>query len=146
MAFKDLATQKHDDLTPEQIEAKAIHIFVDTDFKRSDAPGTPIFVLAMLEKLRYIRKLEDLVNKSFHEQMNEVSQIVRAHYVENKGKLTIWGEIKRYHFRYKADSPAIIFDTNGNIISESFLAEGHASLSVGSKDITSLLPIIGGDK
>ena len=143
MAFKDLATQKHDNLTPEQIEAKAIYIFVDTDFRRKNEP---IFVLAMIEKLRYIRKLEYLVNKSFHKQMNDVSQIARAHYVENKGKLTIWGEIKQYNFCYKADCPTVIFDTNGNIIGESFLAEGTAMLSIRGKDITSLLPVIGGDK
>jgi hypothetical protein len=143
MAFKDLATQKHDSPTPEQIEAKAIHIFVDTDFRRKNEP---IFVLAMIEKFRYIRKLEHLINKSFHEQMNEVSQIVRAHYGENKGKLTIWGEIKRYYFCYKVDCPTVIFDTDGNIIGESFLAEGTAMLSIRGKDITSLLPIIGEEK
>lgn len=142
MAFKDLATQKHDDLTPEQEEAKAIHIFIDTDFKRSDVPGMPIFVLNVCNGLRYIRKLEYLVNKSFHEQMKEVSQIVRAHYVENKGKLTIWGEIEQYHFYYKVNCSKVIFDTDGNIIGESFLEEGRAMLSIGGKDITSLLPMI----
>lgn len=139
MAFKDLATQKNDSPSPEQIEAKAIHIFVDTDFKIENRGGTPIFALAMTENWRYIRKLENLVNKSFREQTDEVSQIIRDHYAKNEGKLKIWGEIKRYHFRYKADCPAIVFDTNGNISGESFLPEGHATLSVGGKNILPLL-------
>jgi hypothetical protein len=133
MAFKDLATQKHDSPAPEQREAKAIHIFVDTDFKRSDAPDTSIFALMGCERFRYIRKLEYLINKSFREQTDEISQIIRDHYAQNEGKLPLWGEIKRYHFRYKADCPAIVFDTNGNIIGESFLAEGHTTLLIGGE-------------
>lgn len=136
MAFKDLATQKHDDLTPEQIESKAIHIFVDTDFRRKNEP---IFVLAMIEEFRYIRKLEYLVNKSFRELTNEISQIICAHYAQNEGKLAIWGEIKRYHFRYKADCPAIIFDTDGNIIGKSSFIEPHAALLIRGHDISPLL-------
>ena len=143
MAFKGLATQKHDSSTPEQIQTRAIHIFVDTDFKRSDAPGASIFALMGCERFRYIRKLEHLVNKSLHEQTDEVSQIIRDHYVQNEGKLPLWGEIKRYHFRYKADCPAIVFDPEGHVIDESTFVEGDNILTVEGKDITSSLCAIG---
>jgi hypothetical protein len=45
MPFKNLATQKHDCPTPEQIEAKNIHIFVETDWKLQDRGGASVFVL-----------------------------------------------------------------------------------------------------
>lgn len=113
-----------------------IHIFIDTDFKRNNEP---IFVLGALNHLRYISNLQHLCSLPREEQLPEVSAIVKQHYRDNAGALKIWGNIQRYHYRYVESEPAILFDTDGNVIGTSDLIEGRPSISIGGKDI---LPLI----
>jgi hypothetical protein len=135
MPLKELTTQKHYHLTPREKKSKAIHIFIDTNFKIENRRGTPIFVLNILSEKRYIRKLEHLIDMSFQEQKSEVSKIICAHYAENEGEIAPWGNIKQYHYRFMADCPAIVFDTTGNVIGESNFTEGKPSISIRGKKI-----------
>lgn len=108
------------------------HIFIDTDFKRNNEP---IFVLGALNHLRYISNLQHLYSLPLGEQISEVSAIVKQHYHDNAGNLKIWGNIQRYHYRYVESEPAILFDTDGNVIGTSDLIEGRPSMSIGGKEI-----------
>lgn len=135
MPFKELATQKHYDLTPKEREANAIHIFIDTNFKIANRRGTPIFVLNILSEKRYIRNLENHIDMSFQEQKSEIAKIIRAHYAKHEGKIAPWGNIKQYHYRFNVDSPAIVFDIHGNVIEESNFIEGKPFISIRGKKL-----------
>jgi len=132
MAFRDIGKLKF----PAKLDNKEVYIFVDTDFKRKNEP---IFVLAALSNSRYIRGLYELNHKTIEEQIVAVSRIIRNNYEKNSGKLELWGEIKRYHYHYSSDLPAIVFDIDGTVIGKSSFTESHAVLSIGCKDISPLL-------
>lgn len=91
-------------------------IYIDTDFSRKNEP---IFVLAFLEGQRRIfLDKEWLAFTPLNEQIEAVREIVKKHYKEHDGKLPVWGEIKRYVYFYDRGKKPIVFDPEGNIISE----------------------------
>jgi len=93
------------------------YIFVDTGFKRT---SEPIFALAMMEAKRHIKiDKELLIDKDLNEQIEKVSQIVRNHYTENRGRLKLWGEIKRYLFFYD-EGKNIVFNPQGEVVDEEY--------------------------
>lgn len=120
MAFKDLKTQNH-----EPIESSK-YIFVDTEFNFKTSTA-PIFVLALMEKNRYIQYFGDNA---------DVAQTICTHYAKNNGELPFWGEIKRYHFIDHLDSRTVIYDTKGNALEESLKIPEKATLALGGKNVS----------
>ena len=113
----------------EQEAKRYIHIFIDTSFKRN---SQPLVALAMLDNIRYIRKLEYLYDCPLEVQITEVSRIIKEHYAHT-ATLKLWGSIKQYHYRYRSNMPSIIFDTDGNIIGESNFTESKTKLFIANK-------------
>ncbi len=111
------------------------YVFVDTGFVRT---SQPIFALACCEGERYIQLDYEIRIKPINEQVEDVRNLVRSHYIENKGHLGIWGDIKRYQFVY-ADGFQLEISPDGDVLGESTpLPIEKASLTVGGKDITSI--------
>ena len=132
MAFRDIGKLNF----TADLDNKEFYIFIDTDFKRKNES---VFVLAALSNRRYIRGLCELHDKIIEEQIVAVSRIIRNHYAKSNGRLELWGEIKRYHYRYSPNFPAILFDIYGTVIGKSSLIEPNAVLLIGGKDILPLL-------
>jgi hypothetical protein len=97
------------------------YIFIDTGFKRK---GEPVVILAMSEGLRRFKPpIDKLLFKDENEILDIVARTISNHYrlcKEGKiqsckdGRLSLWGEIKRYIFHHRDKS--YIFDTNGKLI------------------------------
>ena len=97
-------------------EQYAAIIFIDTGFKRKNEP---IFALAFMEGKRRIRfEKEWLVKTPFEEQLKKISELVKKHYKEHNGKLPLWGTIKRYVYYFDNDKTPVIFNSQGEIVSE----------------------------
>lgn len=112
------------------------YVFVDTGFVRANQP---IFSLAYCEGERYISLDYEARIKPVTEQVEDVRNLVRSHYIENKGQLGIWGDIKRYLFVY-ADGFQLEISPDGDVLGESTpLPIEKASLTVGGKDINSIV-------
>lgn len=89
------------------------YIFVNTNFKRK---SEPIFALALLEPKRRISlsKIEGLLDKSTNEILNDISNLVKNHYIEYKDGLYIWGKIASYQVHLF--DVIYQFDIEGNLI------------------------------
>lgn len=112
------------------------YVFVDTEFVRTTQP---IFALACCEGERYIQLEYEVRIKPTNEQIEYVQKLIRSHYIENKGHLGIWGDIKRYLFVY-ADGFQLEISPDGDVLGESTpLPIEKASLTVGGKEITSIV-------
>lgn len=73
------------------------YIFIETGFKRA---SQPIFILASLESKRYLTLPDDFNEKQPHEQLDTVYHMIDKHMEENKGLVSIWGNVKAYYFVY----------------------------------------------
>lgn len=91
------------------------HIYIHTDFKRTNEP---IFALAALESRRHLYHLDFIRGFTREHQIKAVGKYVKEHYSHNDGKLEFWGNIKHYVYYYDARTKPIIFDTEGNVVDE----------------------------
>jgi len=111
------------------------YVFVDTEFKRK---SQPVCVLAFCEGMRYIELDYEIRVKPMHEQVKYVQSLVAQHYKDTKGKISIWGDVRRYVFFY-AEGCKLAISLDGVIINEpEEVSIGKATLTVGGADITKL--------
>jgi hypothetical protein len=112
------------------------YVFVDTDFVRTTQP---IFVLGFCQGQRCISLDYEIRIKPINEQVEGVQNLVKRHYIDHDGELGVWGDIKRYLFVY-AEGFQLEISPDGDVLGEStpHLIE-EASLTVGNKDITSII-------
>ena len=101
MSFKEKVENKKSIFTP--------YIFIETDFNFSKNTY-PILALMFTNKARYIKDL-NLKDGS----IDELSEIVKKHYVDNSGVFPIWGRIQKYKYYYLPER-ALLFDTQGSLI------------------------------
>ncbi|WP_373190307.1 hypothetical protein [Halomonas sp.] len=59
-------------------------LFVDTGFKRSDRPGTAIFILAIMESTRRLRLPPDTFRLPWEQQLQRAQQAVCRHMAESE--------------------------------------------------------------
>jgi len=112
---------------------QAPYIFADTNFRRRNEP---IFVLAFLEcKRRIPLDKRDVAEMPLPQVLSKVSQIVRRHYEQSGGKLTVWGPIHRYVYHH-TDGSTFVFDHEGNLLTDSEpVEESRAELTLKGKPI-----------
>jgi len=111
---------------------KDSHIFVNTNFKRK---SESIFALAFCEFLRNISlNKSNLIFKSNDETLTIVSNIIKKHYRDTKGRIGIWGNIEDYIYYHK-DNQIYTFDKTGNQIENNKFAMSRATLKLKKKDI-----------
>ena len=89
---------------------KGSYIYVNTNFRRKNEP---IFILAILEKNRYVSLYKDrnLLFKSTSQILEILSQRIQEHYEANKEGLVVWGRIVNYQVHL--EEKAYIFGTDG---------------------------------
>jgi len=89
---------------------KGSYIYVNTNFRRKNEP---IFILAILEKNRYVSLYKDrnLLFKSTSQILEILSQRIQEHYEANKEGLVVWEKIVNYQVHLK--DKIYIFDTDG---------------------------------
>jgi len=106
---------------------RGCHIYINTNFRRKNEP---IFALAFCEFKRRIKlNLKDLIYKSGEEIFEYISHIVKKHYVQENGKIGIWGKIVNYVFHHK-DDKTFVFDTDGKLVENIVVAENRAILTL----------------
>ncbi len=118
----------------ERIEKlKTPHIYVDTHFVRRNEP---IFVLVFTEGFRnIILDKEEFAYLSLEDALALVSEIVREHYLENGGELSVWGKIYTYVY-YHTDGSKFYFDPQGNLLEGDVkVYYSRASLMVGNREL-----------
>jgi len=77
---------------------------------------------------------EKLAFKNLDEILVIVSDIVRHHYKQTKGKIGIWGNIVNYVYHH-SDTLTYLFDTNGDLIQNQIINESKATLRLNGKNI-----------
>lgn len=87
------------------------YIFVNTNFKRKNEP---IFALASLESKRRISitNVDEITSKNKDEMFQILGNIIKNHYKQNSGALSVWGNIVNYQAHLKDE--LYLFDTSGN--------------------------------
>ncbi|RLA84629.1 MAG: hypothetical protein DRG78_01000 [Epsilonproteobacteria bacterium] len=97
----------------ELVKFKDSYIFVNTNFKRK---SESIWLLGACQSQRNISlNKSNLIFKSNDEILTIISDIIKKHYKDTKGKIGIWGNIEDYIYYHK-DNQIYTFDTNGNQI------------------------------
>ncbi|WP_456488917.1 hypothetical protein [Caminibacter pacificus] len=98
----------------EKMSKKPGSLFVNTKFKKI---SQPIFSLAAMQGLLNI----SIDRKNFEDKSQELEYVkfyVNRHYLENNGKLKLWGKIQSYIYKSDSFDKYIVFDVDGNIIDE----------------------------
>lgn len=118
-------------------------LFVDTGFKRSDRPGTAIFILAIMESTRRLRLPPDTFRLPWEQQLQRAQQLVRQHMADTGGELKVWGRIQRYLFCY-AEDQMLELSPNGDVVGDaSWTGISQASVTLKGKPLP--LPTPEGD-
>ncbi|WP_346796336.1 hypothetical protein R5M92_12785 [Halomonas sp. Bachu 37] len=112
------------------------YVFIDTNFRRSDRPGTAIFVLAICESMRRITFPEGFWRKPLSEQIQLAQARVRQFMAETGGDVKIWGTAKRFLF-FHAEDAAIEISPSGQVLGDrQGGVPSRASLRVGNQEVT----------
>lgn len=98
----------------EERDAFKPYLWVDTEFQRTTQP---LFALAACESHRYLEVGDDAWHLSEIEKLEAAKHVVVKHVQETSGKLSIWGEIKRYKL-FCSESKVYLLDLNGDVIGE----------------------------
>ncbi len=96
----------------EKLSKKPGRLFVNTNFQKK---SQPIFSLVAMEGVRNIL----IDRRSFENKDQELEYIkfyVKRHYLENKGKLKLWGKIENYIYKSDWFDNYIVLDKDGNIL------------------------------
>lgn len=104
------------------------YIFVNTNFKRKNEP---IFALASLESTRRISitNVDEITSKNKDEMFQILGNIIKNHYKQNSGVLSVWGNIVNYQAHLKDE--LYLFDTSGNHLDNMVpIIENCASMSL----------------
>ncbi|WP_404296938.1 hypothetical protein [Halomonas sp.] len=125
----------------EERQAYKPWLFVDTGFKRSDRPGTAIFILAMIESKRRLRLPPDTFRLPWEQQLQRAQQVVRQHMADTGGELKIWGRIQRYLFCY-AEDQMLELSPNGEVVGDaSWTGISQASVTLKGKPLPLPTPV-----
>jgi len=114
------------------------YIFAETHFRRKNEP---IFVLAFMEiRRRIMLEKKTMLDRPLDEILEEVSEIIRRHYLQNEGRLAVWGKIHAYSYHH-IDGSAYRFASDGTLkeVLPKAAEEPKATLSVGDREITTEL-------
>ncbi len=113
------------------------YIYIDTHFKRQNEP---IFALAMMERRRHISvDKEWIVDMDLEEVLESIVILVKEHYIENEGKLPLWGKIYTYLYQH-TDGSRYVFGRDGDLKEDTEeIVESKAELKIGNKEITNLI-------
>ena len=95
----------------ERVELKNSYIKVDTSVKKLFGPRAMLFRQAILDV-----DVDNLVLKTLEQKLDCISQMVKEHYKEHNGSLTVIGDILGYSFEYQNHS--YNFDIDGKLIEE----------------------------
>lgn len=89
------------------------YIFTYTNFKRA---GQTIISMAALESTRRISlsKIDGLLDKPKNEILDDISMLVKKHYVKYNGELPLWGKIICYQVNLFDE--VYQFDIDGNLL------------------------------
>lgn len=99
-----------------------IYIFVNTDFKRVikhiDLNNVTVSMNFTRESLRrlLLPNINELIGKTFDEIVQFMSNVIKQHYIVNRGSLGVCGKIKNYNLHI--DDKIYLFDTNGEFLDE----------------------------
>ena len=110
------------------------YIFAETHFRRKNEP---IFILAFMEiRRRIVLKKKTMLDRPLDEILEEVSEMIRRHYLQNEGRLTVWGKIHAYSYHH-IDGSVYLFATDGTLqeVLPKAEEEPKATLSVGGREI-----------
>ncbi|MBN7288331.1 MULTISPECIES: hypothetical protein [Campylobacter] len=95
----------------ERVKFRGSYIYIDTNFKRKNEP---IFVLAMVQHLRYVSLtpfLDKLCFKALDEQLKVISKITKSYYQKTQA-LPIFGAITGFKLYFIGKNYSL--DTNEN--------------------------------
>ncbi|GHB07945.1 hypothetical protein [Modicisalibacter luteus] len=124
----------------EEQQAFKPYLFIDTGFRRSDRPGTAIFVLAACEGMRRLTFPEDFWRKPLAEQVQLAQARVREFMAETGGDVKVWGTAQRFLFFYAQDA-AIEIAPSGKVLGDwQGGVPNQASWRIGNQAITTQLP------
>nr|WP_299242932.1 hypothetical protein [uncultured Halomonas sp.] len=124
----------------EEREAFKPYLFIDTGFRRSDRPGTAIFILALCEPKRRLTFPKGFWRRPWDKQIEVARRRVRQFMAETDGDVKIWGTAQRFLFFYTEDA-AIVIDPSGKVLGDWHgRVPNRASMQVGHKEITAQLP------
>jgi hypothetical protein len=104
------------------------YIFAYTNFKRS---GQTLISMAALESKRRISlsKIKGLLEKPKNEILDDISILVKNHYIEYKDGLPLWGSIICYQVHLFDETYQ--FDIDGNLIeTDEMLPESMATMGI----------------
>ena len=87
------------------------YIFMETHFKRK---SQPIFALAVLQSQRYLSVDDDIQALPLNEQLEHVSETIKAHYSQQIS-LPMWGGISQYVYFYD-EQTIVVFSVSGEVI------------------------------
>ena len=97
----------------EHKKIKNCYIFVNTNFHRTTQP---IFSLAFMEGHRRLTPpKQSLMFKTDKQIFNNISKLVKKHYQETQGELSMWGKIDNYVYHH-FDGRKYVLDSNGCLI------------------------------
>ena len=120
----------------ERRQAFKSYVFVDTGFQRT---SEPVFALALSESRRRILLDADTRVLPMDQQVSRVQKMVREHFEACKGRLGIWGNIRRYLFVY-GENEQLVLSPGGVIVREAVNeAAGSAKLLCEGKIISGLI-------
>lgn len=91
-------------------------LYARTNFKRSDHPGRPVFILAATYEDKRVSIPDHCEDLLFDELVPLLSDIIIEYHKERNGNTRFWGEITGYYYQdYKQDA-GIEFDIDGNVV------------------------------
>lgn len=118
----EICEERHQRLT----EMKQPYIFAYTHFKRH---SEPVFVLAFLEGKRRIQLNKSLYLDSSERQIQYyVANVIKHHFIEKKGELSLWGKISAYIY-YDTEGKRTLYNCLGEVIEDDdSIVESRATL------------------
>jgi hypothetical protein len=111
------------------------YIFIDTGFKRE---GQSVWMLSMMESKRYIKIPLSEILEDKEAELSRIIQLVRMHYEAYSGKISFWGNIKRYLY-YQCENEAYEIIPEGLYLKHSKIPHSKASIRIKGKDISNIL-------
>lgn len=112
------------------------HLWIRTSLSRPTSICMAAFVGEA--RLKHIALPEGLVAPDGSFDAEVLGAIIRAHYKEKEGKVTLFGDIVSYILRWKYGAPGIELLTDGSVLTHDPqpVPQGETRLTVGNKVIT----------
>jgi len=109
----------------------------------------PIFVMACFYNGRFIYLKEDIINLDYIDMLEEISGIIKEHYMKCTGSFAGFGKINYYVLKRIYDEPdkeVLVFKPDGMLWVDrpenlSLYSTAKPKLTVGGKDITNFIKL-----